>query len=127
MTCIFDENLPPKLARALNELEGSNGIKVLHLREMFPPSTKDIEWIKELAIIDNCFIITKDRNIKRNPHEYLAWQESNLSIVFMKKSWKDQKSWNMSWKLIKRWEEIKQKVSFNKSLLLPVAGKIEEI
>ena len=97
MTCIFDENLPPRLAKALNELEGSNGIDVLHLREMFPPGTKDIEWIEELSKIDDCFIITKDRNIKRNPHEYLAWKESKLPIVFMQKTWKDQKFWDLSW------------------------------
>lgn len=127
MTCIFDENLPPKISKAFNELEGGSGIEVKHIRDLFPPSTKDIEWINELSKIGECFIITKDRNIKRNPHEYLAWQESKLPIVFMQKSWKDQGFWDMSWKLLKRWEEIKSKIINGKSLLLPINGKIEEI
>ncbi len=127
MTCIFDENLPPRISKAFNELEGRSGVQVKHLREMFPPATKDIEWINELSKIDGCFIITKDRNIKRNPHEFLAWQESGLPIVFMKKGWKDQSFWDLSWKLLRRWDEIKTKVSRGKSLMLPINGKIEEI
>lgn len=94
---------------------------------MFPPSTTDVEWITKLGKIDDCFIITKDRNIKQNPHEYKAWKESGLPVVFMQKSWKDQKFWDLSWKIIKRGDEIKKVVSLKKSFLLPVVGKIEEI
>lgn len=127
MTCVFDENLPPKLAKALNTLEGKRGIEVFHLRDRFPANTKDIEWINSLSEIDNCFIITKDRNIRRNPHELLAWKESNLKIVFLKKAWDNQSFWNQSWKFIKRWEDIKNKIERVDSFLLPVSGKIEEI
>lgn len=127
MTCVFDENLPPKLARALNTLEGERGIEVFHLRDRFPASTKDIEWIKSLSEINDCFVITKDRNIRRNPHELLAWKESNLKIVFLKKAWNNQSFWNQSWKFIKRWEDIKKKIERVDSFLLPVSGKIEEI
>ena len=126
MTCIFDENLPPKLAKALNELEGERGIEVKHLREIFPPSTADIEWRKELSQIEDCFVITKDRNIKKNPHEFKAWQESKLPIIFMQKSWKNQQFWDLSWKLIKQWKDIKQ-IRMNKSYYLPVTGKMTEI
>jgi predicted nuclease of predicted toxin-antitoxin system len=45
MKCVFDNNLPPKLARALNELEGEQGIEVVHLRDQFPENTDDITWI----------------------------------------------------------------------------------
>ena len=127
MICVFDENLPPRISKAFNELEGRKGIQVKHLREMFPPATKDIEWINELSKLDGCFIITNDRNIKRNRHEFLAWQESGLPIVFMKKGWKDQRFWDLSWKLLRRWDEIKAKVSRGNSLILPINGKIEEI
>ena len=114
MTCVFDENLPPKLARALNELEGNNGIEVKHLRDLFPAKTKDIEWIESLSNIEDCFIITKDRNIKRNPHERNAWKESRLQIVFLQKSWNNQKFWDFSWKMIKRWEDIKFNIKSKK-------------
>ena len=51
MKCLFDNNLPPKLARTLNFLEGDEGVSVEHLKEKFPPDISDVEWIKKLSII----------------------------------------------------------------------------
>jgi predicted nuclease of predicted toxin-antitoxin system len=31
MKCLFDNNMPPKLAKTLNFLEGDEGIPVIHL------------------------------------------------------------------------------------------------
>lgn len=125
MTCVFDENLPPKLAKALNILEGKTGIDVFHIRDRFPPKTTDIEWISSLSKIKDCFVITKDRSIKKNLHEYLAWKESNLKIVFLQKSWKNQKLWDIAWKFVKRWNEVKAKIEKADSIMLPITGKIE--
>ena len=36
MKCLFDNNFPPKLAKALNYLEGEDGIEVLHLTQKYP-------------------------------------------------------------------------------------------
>ena len=128
MKCVFDNNLPPKLARALNELEGEYGIAVVHLRDEFPANTDDITWIKELGKEPECFVITKDRNIKRNPHEKKAWEESGLNIVFLQKSWFNHDLWEISWRMVKRWRELREKVATMKRdqvIVLPITGKIE--
>jgi len=130
MKCVFDNNLPPKLARALNVLEGQHGIEVLHLRDIFPENTDDITWINELSKESDCFIITKDKNIRRNPHERKAWKESGLKIVFLQKTWFNHDFWQISWRLIKRWIDLKKAVDRmkdNETLILPITGKIENI
>jgi predicted nuclease of predicted toxin-antitoxin system len=130
MKCVFDNNLPPKLARALNELEGKNGIEVIHLRDAFPADTDDVTWIRNLGDENDCFVVTKDRSIRKNPHEKKAWDESGLKIVFLQKSWFNHNLWEISWRMLKRWKEITMKIeriNKNEGLLLPITGKIEII
>lgn len=130
MKCVFDNNLPPKLARALNELEGKNGIEVIHLREAFPANTDDITWINALGKESDCFVVTKDRNIRKNPHERKAWQESGLRIIFLQKTWFNHDFWDISWRLIKRWGDLKKAVSkmkANETMILPITGKISDV
>lgn len=127
MKCVFDNNLPPKLARAINELEGKHGIETVHLRDIFPANTEDIVWITELSKENECFVITKDRNIRRNPTELEAWKESGLKIVFLQKSWMNHDLWEISWRLIKRWKELTEivkRMKRSETVLLPITGKI---
>jgi hypothetical protein len=48
---LFDANLPPDLAHAIRELCGTErGVdEVVHLRDKFPSSTPDLEWIPALG------------------------------------------------------------------------------
>ena len=57
MKCIFDNNLPPRFARALNELEGPHGIEVIHLRDIFPENIDDITWKNHFSKESDCFEI----------------------------------------------------------------------
>ena len=126
MKCYFDENLPPKLARAINILEGDRGVEVKHLRDEFTPGTTDIEWITEISNnSEKCLIITKDRHIRKNRPEMAAWKESGLQIIFMQKAWSSQKLWDINWKLVKRWPEIRVAVkNSDLSFELPINGRI---
>ena len=130
MKCLFDTHLPPKLARTLNFLEGDDGIAVEHLNEKFPPDTPDIEWINKLAKEGGWFVITKDNQIRKKPHERQAWQESHIPIVFLPKSWVNYDFWGIAWRFVKYWPDLKKMISQNKkikSFELTVNGKITEI
>jgi predicted nuclease of predicted toxin-antitoxin system len=130
MKCLFDNNMPPKLAKTLNFLEGDEGITVEHLKEMFPPDTPDIEWIKKLAKEGKWFIITQDNQIRKRTHEKKAWQESHISIIFLQKSWIRLNLWEMAWRLIKYWPELKEALARsrkNESFQLSINGKITAI
>jgi hypothetical protein len=130
MKCVFDENMPIRLCRALNYLEGEHGIQVKHITEFVSPSTPDIEWMRILGKDKSCFVITKDNRIKQNPAEILAWKESSLIVVFLKDSWFNLDFWTMTWKFIRIWPELKIKLDRNndrKSFAIHIKGKIEEL
>jgi len=130
MKCLFDTNLPPKLARTLNYLEGDEGIQVIHLNDKFPPYTPDVEWIKKLSREEDWFIITRDNQIRKRSHERKAWQESQLPIVFLEKGWINLNLWEIAWRFIKYWPELKNNIMYNrkvKSLSLAIKGKITVI
>ena len=61
MKCLFDNNMPPKLARTINYLEGDDGITVEHLKDKFPADISDIDWIKKLTNEGDWFVITRDK------------------------------------------------------------------
>jgi len=81
---LIDENLSPALARALNELfKGEH--RIVHLREKFGPSAKDVEWIEALSREGRWLVISADRRITRNKAEYHAFRNSKLIGFFMSK------------------------------------------
>jgi predicted nuclease of predicted toxin-antitoxin system len=130
MKCLFDNNMPSKLAKTLNFLEGDDGITVEHLKDKFPPDTPDIEWIKKLAKEGNWFVITQDNQIRKRSHERKAWQESNIPIVFLQKAWISHDLWGMAWRLIRYWPNLKENIKRsrkNESLLLTINGKITAV
>ncbi|MDO1581509.1 hypothetical protein [Rhizobium oryzicola] len=84
MKVLVDENLPPALARSLNALfAGKHEIR--HLRELYGPSVKDIQWIGELSADGRWIVISGDRRITRNKAEYHAFRSSNLVGFFLSK------------------------------------------
>jgi predicted nuclease of predicted toxin-antitoxin system len=129
LKCLFDNCLPLKISNTLNFLEGKSGIEVIHLSEKFSPNTEDVEWMTTLGKEKDWFVISKDRKIKKSPQELLAWKESKLPIVFLKKNWLDYQFWDLAWRIVKYWPEIKKNVKPNsqKSFIFGVNGKIEEI
>jgi len=90
MKCLFDNMMPPKLAKTLSFLEGDDGIPVTYFKEKFPPDTPDIKWIEELAKESDWFVITKDNQIRKRTHERKAWQESHIpkKYPFLPQSYK---------------------------------------
>lgn len=130
MKCLFDNNMPPKLAKTLTFLEGEEGVAVEHLKDKFPPETPDIDWIQKLSKESGWFIITRDNQIKKRTHEKKAWLESNIPIVFLEKSWMKINFWEMAWRLIKCWPNLKERITAlrkNESLSLTINGTIKQI
>ncbi len=128
MKCVFDENLPKKLCKALDYLEGDRGFSILHITDLFSPSTSDVDWITQLGDEGDCFVVTKDNKIKRNPGEIQAWKESRLSIVFLQDSWFNLPFWDICWKFIKIWPKLKTSIQTSpdrKSILVHIRDKIE--
>jgi hypothetical protein len=126
--CLFDNNLPPKLAKTLDYLEGDDGIAVKHLREKFSTGTPDIEWMKEISKEKDWFVITRDTHIRKRITERKVWKESNIPIVFLQKAWMKFNLWDIAWRLIRHWPNVKdtiQKIKRNQSIELTINGGIK--
>lgn len=104
MKFLVDNNLPPALARALNELSLPEGHQVEHLSPKFSKNTKDLDWISTLSQEGGWAVITHDNLNKGLERE--ALREAGLIVFFLDKSWKNYKFWDKAYQLTRWWPRI---------------------
>lgn len=104
MRFFLDNNIAPKIAKALHELCREHN-HVVCLRDMFDPATPDVEWIKTLSeeIESGWIVVTCDSKIRRNPHETQVWREAGLPTYFLTKSWTTLQFWDQARNFVKLW------------------------
>lgn len=106
MRFFFDNNLSPRLSKALDALEGEQGHSVIHLRQKFDKVIPDEEWLSTLGDEGNWIVLTSDYRITKNPHEVAAWKEAGLTVFFFRTSWFKIQFWEQAAVLIRRWPKI---------------------
>lgn len=104
MKFFIDHNLPPRLARAIDELCGHDH-QVTHLKDKFDQSTSDVEWIETLAQEGGWVVISQDR-LKKGDHEKEAIRRSGLILFNLDKQWSRAAFWDKSQRLIQWWPHI---------------------
>lgn len=127
MKFFFDNNLAPKIAKGLNGFVSPDH-KVIHLKEQFPGSTDDVDWMRKLDQEEDLIIITADVRIGKNPQEIEAWKQAGHTIFFLKPGWTDMTFWVQAQKFVKCFPSIIEKARFaerGSSFIVSVNGKIE--
>ena len=127
MKFFFDNNLAPKIAKGLNGFVFPDH-QVIHLKEKFPASTGDVEWMNKLAQESDLIIVTADVRIGRNPQEVEAWKQAGHTIFFLKPGWTDMLFWDQAQKFTKCFPAIIEKARLadrGSSFIVRVSGKIE--
>ena len=82
MDFYLDENLPPRLAKALNELDEEN--RILHTQIEFGKGIKDVPLIDKLNEIKGIkIIVTNDKKFKQRIHQYRVYKDNNLSTIMI--------------------------------------------
>jgi hypothetical protein len=79
---LFDNNVSPKVARAIHELISPHDVAV-PLRDKFSHGAKDIEWIAELGKEGGWCVVSGDLRITKNKAEKAAWLQTDLIGFFM--------------------------------------------
>ncbi len=104
MKFLFDENLSPRLAQALEVL----GEEVVHITELCPKGTQDTKWL-ELAGAEDMIAVSRDQAILRRPNELSALRQNKvgLFLVFGKK----RGAWDQVVQIITHWEQMKDLAS----------------
>ena len=83
MKLLFDNNLSPRVARAINELLKGEGGQAAALRDKFDAATPDIEWITALAEEGGWSVVSGDQRITKNRAERAAWMKTSLVGFFL--------------------------------------------
>jgi hypothetical protein len=120
----LDNNLSPKLARALDALSQPEH-EVHHMREKFDPKTPDTKWIQQLGTEGGWVIVSGDLRISRNRDELDAWLESGLTAFFLERGWAHLEFWAKTAKLVQWWPRILAllgSVGSQVGYLVPVRG-----
>ena len=105
MNFLFDNNLSPALAKALNELSVAEPHEVIHLRDRFPPNTPDHVWIEELGKEGGWSIVSQDRLVRASL-EKEALRRSRQTAFILQRGWAGLKHWEKSWHLVRWWPSI---------------------
>jgi hypothetical protein len=126
---IVDEHLPPRLARALNELFGPTD-QVLALTEKFGPGVKDVDWIETLSREGRWVVISADRRITRNRAEFHAFRHSRLIGFFLSRGLYKSKLGKQAERIIALWADIAvlaDRVEGGAMFELPMKARIKQL
>jgi hypothetical protein len=102
---LIDNNLSPHLAKALDALSSPQGHLVAALRDKFPASTPDHEWIEALASEGGWVILSIDQ-FKKSALEKKAIAECGLLVFCLDRQWARFDFWLQAERLVKWWPKI---------------------
>ncbi len=111
MKVFIDNNLPPRLAKAIHCLVEPDGHQVTHLRERFPANAPDVDWIATLGKEGGWVIITADHDIVRRQAEKAIWRQVGLVAFLLSRGWAAFSPVDQAWRLIKLWPSIEKQVA----------------
>jgi PIN like domain len=117
---MVDNNLSPSLAHSLQPLFPEHEFAAL--REKFPASAKDVDWIAALDGEGGWATLTSERRLKTRPHERLALERSKIVFFFLTGSWLKYSVPETAWRLIRLVPLMARQVELTESGLfdLPV-------
>lgn len=124
MKFLLDNNLSPRLARALDELSDHH---IVALRDRFPIDIPDETWIRNLAGEGGWHVVSLDRAVIRSRAARVELQKSGLTVFFLQAGWASLDYWTKAVKLTKAWPTIEaqaRNVKTGVSYLVPVSGKL---
>ncbi len=125
MNFFFDNNLSPRLARAMNCLEQES--EVAHLTENFPRDAIDEDWMKYIGE-NKIILITQDKKILRRVAELKAFKKYKIGAFILTGQNRD--IWKTIEQIVKKWQEIKTLVARTRlpfAFRVPFRGKIERL
>lgn len=110
MTFYFDENIAPRIARALAILTEADPLEIHNTIDVFGRGAADEDWIPEIGA-NNGIVITQDLNIHRTRHQRELYKKHGVGVVFFKPPKKHgYPYWEMLIHILSAWPDIAQTV-----------------
>jgi hypothetical protein len=119
---LFDNNLPPSLARGIGELSKFDPLveQVIPLRDRFPANTPDVQWLGHLAKEGGWRVVSIDR-FKKSSAEREMLRRQGLTVFVLDPQWSGQPYWIQAAQLVRWWPKILEvaKLTSNAALRVP--------
>ena len=92
MRIAFDENVPPKLADAIEALGGEAGmlrVEIVSARKYAPPTKapSDVPWLEQFAKDGGKVVISGDARMRGKLHEQKALADAGFIVIFFARAW----------------------------------------
>lgn len=107
MKFLFDNNLPPSLARGVAALSTVDPDidQVIALRDKYPESTPDPTWLSDLAREGGWIVISGDQ-FKKSRAERELLRQRGLTVFVLDPQWADHLYWDKAARLVLWWPKI---------------------
>jgi hypothetical protein len=104
---LFDNNLPPSLARGVAELSKVDAEveQVVHLRSKFPPNASDETWMRQLLDEGSWIVISCDQ-FKKSKAERELLRQRGLTVFVLDPQWAEHQYWDTAARLVLWWPRI---------------------
>ncbi len=83
---LLDHNLPPALARSLNEIVSIEGHEARALRDLFEVNVSDVEYFNRLGARGSWIVISKDLKNSRKRAERAAILNNKIVAFYLSSS-----------------------------------------
>lgn len=106
MKFLFDNNLPPSLARGIGELSKFDPVveQVIPLKDKFAANTPDLEWLGALAVEGGWIVVSIDR-FKKSTAEREMLRRQGLTVFVLDPQW-SKPYWGQAAQLVLWWPKI---------------------
>ncbi len=103
---LFDHNMPPVIARSLNELIKADGHEAVALRKKFRTNISDIDYYSELGKEGGWIVISKDVKQIKKPAERDAILRSGVMVFYLMPAVGKQRVNEQAATIIWQWDKI---------------------
>jgi hypothetical protein len=83
---LLDNNLSPRIARALQALFEEH--EILALRDRFSEGAADVSWITKLDVETGWAVLTRDLRIRTRPEERAVLDRTKIVFFFLGGAWR---------------------------------------
>ncbi len=101
MRFFLDNNLSPGLAKGMKAF----GEDVVHITEIFPDDTDDLDWLPHIGS-KGLILVTRDKRIRYRPAEWTAFKEHGVGAFFM--GGKQRSRCQLIQQLVLNWPRMKE-------------------
>jgi len=119
---LFDHNMPPRIAKALDILIKDDGHRAYSLRDRFPKNISDIDLYGELGKQKGWVVISKDTNNAKRKAEKAAILKSSVLAFYLRPAVQKQRINEQAATILWQWDKIVDQRRLNSSglYLIPV-------